>query len=96
MTQAELAEKVGCSTAHISDIECGKINMGISTFIRIMEELDLSADWVIGANTSHSSLKLNNELELQLEGCTAAELAIILETIKNLKKSLFAARRKEY
>ena len=88
MTQAELAERVGCSVAHISSIECGKINMGMTTFIGILEALNLSADWVVGANTSSYEVKLKNEFNTILDGCSPSEIEIIFATVKNLKESL--------
>lgn len=93
LTQAELAEQVGCSVAHLSSIECGKINMGITTFIGILEALDLSADWVIGANTTSYTEKLNNEFTGILDGCSASEVEILLTTVKNLKDSLITNRK---
>ena len=45
MSQAALAAKAGLSLPHISDIELGKVSMRISSFVRIVEALQVSADY---------------------------------------------------
>lgn len=95
LTQAQLAEKAECSIAHISDIECGKTNMGISTFVHILEALNISSDWVLGVNTASSLAKSKEALSELLDGCTAQEIEIIMDTVSSLKKSLIAARKEE-
>lgn len=95
LTQSQLAEIVGCSVAYMSDIECGKTNMGISTLIGIIEALDLSADWLIRANTTASNEKSKDEFTSILNDCSSSEIEIILATVKNLKESLMSARNNE-
>ena len=47
MSQAALAAKAGLSLPHISDIELGKVSMRISSFVRIVEALQVSADMLL-------------------------------------------------
>lgn len=46
LTQAQLGERVGVQTAQISKIESGR-NLTISTIIKVLKALGLSADFVI-------------------------------------------------
>lgn len=46
LTQRELGEKVGVQTAQISKVESGK-NLTISTIVRILNALGLTADFSI-------------------------------------------------
>ena len=50
MSQADLAAKANISLPHISSIELGKTKMLLSTFIRVIEALQISADSVLRAN----------------------------------------------
>ena len=50
MSQAELAVKSNISLPHISDIELGKSNMMLTSFIRITEALQVSADSLLRPN----------------------------------------------
>ena len=47
MTQADLAEEAESCISHISDIENGKVEMGLDMFSRIMHALRISADELI-------------------------------------------------
>ena len=49
LTQAELAERVGCSITYLSNIENGKIpNPGVLLFSKIADQLDLTVEELIG------------------------------------------------
>ena len=55
LSQLQLSEKVQISPSHLSDIEYGKKNLGIDIFIRLVQELEVSADWLLQTNTPHVS-----------------------------------------
>lgn len=44
LTQAQLAERIGLSTNHVSALERGKYNIKLETLVLIMNELECSAD----------------------------------------------------
>lgn len=50
LTQAELAEKVGCGTNHISYIETGSKLPSLQLLIDIVRELDTSFDYLLLEN----------------------------------------------
>ena len=49
LSQLELADKVGCSETHLSNIETGSAKMGVDIAIRIAEYFDVSTDWILRA-----------------------------------------------
>lgn len=95
ISQAVLAEMVNVSTSHISDIERGVTNCSLSIFARITEILEVSADSLLMVYAPEAMKIYSGELHRLLEDCTPAETAIILNTAKELKAALLAARDKE-
>ena len=47
LTQEQLAEKVNIGTTYLSDIECGVKFPSLSLFIKIVDALGVSADFVL-------------------------------------------------
>ena len=50
LSQEDLSFESGIAVANISDIELGKKDIRISTFIHLIEALDVSADEILGIN----------------------------------------------
>ena len=86
---------VNSSTSHISDIERGVTNCSLGIFARITEVLEVSADSLLMVYAPEAMKIYNGELNRLLEDCTPAEAAIILNTARELKAALMAARDKE-
>lgn len=61
MSQAKLAELADISISHISNIENGKAEMGISIFCKIAEGLGVSSDILLKGAISNSVI--NNKLK---------------------------------
>ena len=47
ISQIQLAEMAQISVSHMSDIETGKTNISLDVFIRIMNALQVSSDWLL-------------------------------------------------
>jgi len=47
MTQERLSEKVGIETQSLSNIECGTRFFSIDVLLKIMDVLDVSADYIL-------------------------------------------------
>ncbi len=47
MSQEDLAKKAGVSRPNLSDIENGKINMTLTTFVSICDALDVTPSFVL-------------------------------------------------
>ena len=50
LSQMQFAELINVSTPYLSDIENGKTNLSLDIFTRIVEVLQISADWLIMAD----------------------------------------------
>lgn len=88
MSQAELAAKANISLPHISSIELGKTKMLLSTFTRVIEALQVSADSILRANVPTVTSMYANEITELFEDCTPSELESLKSIIKNLKATM--------
>ena len=87
LSQEDLAYKANLATSSISDIECGKSKLYITTFIKIIEVLGVSADEILIADVPSIREKRKTEFEELLKGCNKAELESIIQVVKSLKQS---------
>ena len=89
LSQIKFAELINVSTPYLSDIENGKTNLSLEIFVRIVEALQVSADWLIMADTPQSiecsSAELNHHL---LSDCSVNESKAILKMAEDLKSIL--------
>ena len=85
MSQADLAEKAQLSLPQISDIELGKSNMMLNTFIKIAEALQISADSLLRLNIPEVNSLYNDEFAELLSDCTPTEIDSILKIVTELK-----------
>ena len=92
MSQAKLAEKANISLSHVSDIETGKSTLMLPTFIRITEALQVSADVLLRSNIPEVNNLYKSEFATELEDCTPDEIDSILKVVKEVKRSLHAAK----
>lgn len=85
MSQSALAEKSNISLPHISEIELGKCNMRLSTFTKIAEALQVSADELIRLDVPNVHGLYQTEFAALLDGCTPGEIDSIIKIVKELK-----------
>ena len=88
MSQADLAAKANISLPHISSIELGKTKMLLSTFIRVIEALQISADSVLRANVPTVTSMYASEIAELFEHCTPSELESLKSIIQNIKATM--------
>ena len=88
MSQAELAAKANISLPHISSIELGKTKMLLSTFIRVIEALQVSSDSILRANDPFVTRIYTSEMAELFDDCTPAELESLKAIVKNLKTTM--------
>jgi len=88
MSQAELADKASLSLPLISNIENGKKDMMLDTFIRIAEALQISTDYLIRAEVPDVKPIYKNEISDLLDGCTAREMESILNIVRQIKTTM--------
>ena len=88
MSQADLAAKANISLPHISSIELGKTKMLLSTFIRVIEALQISADSVLRANVPTVTSMYASEIAELFEDCTPSELESLKSIIQNINATM--------
>jgi transcriptional regulator with XRE-family HTH domain len=88
MSQADLAVKANISLPHISDIELGKTNMMLSSFIRIAEALQVSTDSLLRPDVPEVKGIYQNEFAETLEGCSPAQIDSILRVVREMKTNM--------
>ncbi len=88
ITQEMLAERVNVGTTHISHIETGNTIPSLKTFIRIVNELDGSADEILYGHLEHTPIVFREEIAKAVEDCTEKELQILSDLIPAVKQSL--------
>lgn len=88
MSQADLAAKANISLPHISSIELGKTKMLLSTFIRVIEALQISADSVLRANVPTVTSMYASEIAELFEDCTPSELESLKSIIQNITATM--------
>lgn len=94
MSQADLAAKANLSLPQISDIELGKSRMMLTSFIRITEALQVSADSLLRPDVPEVKGIYQNEFAEVLNDCTPAEIESLLKIVKELKSAMH--KKEEY
>ena len=82
MSQAELGFAAHLATSNISDIELGKTKMWLSTFVRIVEALQVSADSILRPDVPEVNGLYQKEYAQLLADCTPAEIEAIMKISK--------------
>lgn len=70
LTQHELAQKTGMCSMYISEIERGNKMPSLKSFIKIVEALGISADYVLRNELSSGGIYIYDELTKKLRGLT--------------------------
>lgn len=96
MSQAALADKANVSLSQISDIERGKTSMRLTTFIGIIEALQVSADVLLRTDIPEVNTLYKSEFAEVLADCTPSEIDSILKIVKEVKRSMHNPKQESY
>lgn len=90
ITQECLADKLGISSVHLSNIERGNTKVSLSVMVGISKALCVSLDVLLcnEIGTPYQSLILQSNIADILSDCTPKELLVIYDMIEGTKKSL--------
>ena len=90
ITQECLAEQLGVSSVHVSNIERGATKVGLSVLVDISKILRVSLDVLVcnEIGTPYQRAILDNNVSDLLNDCTPKELLVIRDVIECTKKSL--------
>ena len=95
MSQAQLAEKANVSLPHISKIENGKTTILLTTFIRLIEALQVSSDVLLRSDIPEVKFLYQNEFAELTKGCSPSELDSILKIVKEVMQTVHQAKADE-
>ena len=87
MSQQDLSEASKLSPPHISNIEQGKVNCSITSFVRVLAALDISADAILRPDTSAGNQVFQREFSDLLQDCSTVELEAILKIVRQIKST---------
>jgi transcriptional regulator with XRE-family HTH domain len=88
LTQEQLAERVGISPTHLSNIETGTTRVSLTTMIGLANALKVTADDVLCDNVVHAKVQFERDISQLLESCDAYEIRIVKEMAETLISSL--------
>ncbi len=92
MSQADLSEKAHISLSHVSEIENGKSTLLLTTFMRIVEALQTSADAILRVDIPEVKNLYQNELSDILKDCTPSEIDSLLKILNELKTQMHSVK----
>jgi len=87
-TQEQLAEKVGIGTTYISDIERGAKFPSLSLFIKIIDALGASSDYVLRGEIEAGKNSIYDELTTKLDGLTPKQRLAVANLIDTYIQNL--------
>lgn len=88
LTQDELADIVGASAQHISNIETGKVTFRLITLINIANALGVTADDLLCDNLHAARVQFEKDIHDLLDDCTNYEVQVISKMIAALKDAI--------
>ena len=94
ISQCELANIVGISNPHISNIERARTKVSLPTLIEIANALDTTLDELVCDNVNQSKHIYVQDIAEEIDKCNIGEIRIIADMIKTLVKN-FRAEKNE-
>ena len=88
LTQEQLAEKVGIGTTYISDIERGAKFPSLSLFIKIVDALGVSSDFILRGEIEAGKNCVYDDITKKLDGLTPKQRLAVAELIDTYIKTL--------
>lgn len=89
-SQETVAFDVGISVSALSKIECGKSDVKLSTFLKIIRYLNVSPNTILLAEIDDTKALYDDELHNLIKDCSHETISILIEIIKHcilLKKA---------
>lgn len=90
LTQNELAKRIKISTVHMSHIEGGSVSMSLSLFLRLCEELHVSADTLLkNAYNSADKIDIRSSVDPECQILCSKITDLIKESFEKIKTNDF-------
>lgn len=95
LSQSELAELVGVTSAYISYLENGERNMSVESFIEIVCALNISADELLVDILPNKIRSTSQEMLTLLSDCSEFEGRVLLAIMRGAKAAIRESMQKE-
>ena len=92
ISQADMADRLGISISHMSDIENGKTNYGVDILMRITENLQISADELLRTDIPSVDKVYMAEINDIFKDCSVQEKEAMLKTLNNMKEAFSSVK----
>lgn len=87
-TQEKLAEKIGISVTHMSNIENANTKLSLPVLVDIANALDCDSNVLLFGSLKNNKNSAETIVSELLSDCTTEERVVIIDTVNALKKSL--------
>ena len=89
ITQEQLAEKADISVSHLAKIETHARAMGMKTYIRLLEAMDIPIkEHFIHMGTAKKDMMLKEKIWYLVQDCDERETSLLIYSIEGIKKGL--------
>lgn len=88
LTQERLAELVGISPTHMSNIETGTTRVSLTAIVSIANALSVTVDDLLCDNVKKARVPIEKDIAGILESCDEYEIRIIADMAQALKETL--------
>ena len=85
LTQEYVATIANVNVSHISNIENNRVKISLQTLVLVCNALDVTVDFVLSKEYSHTSSVLDKEILKELRSCNIKTKEQILQIIKILQ-----------
>lgn len=85
MAQDDLANQVGISAAHMSNIETGKTRVSLTVIVNIANALAISVDDLLCDNVIKTKVQFEKDLAEIVDDCDDYEIRIIRDVADDLR-----------
>lgn len=87
-SQTDLANRIGVSNPHISNIERGKTKVSLQTLVDIANALNTTLDEIMCDNVPEAKGVYIKDIANEINTCDSEDLKIVLDVVKTLIQDL--------
>ena len=88
LTQEAIADKIGITPQHVSNIETGNASVSLTTLVAIANTLTVSVNDLLCDTVLISKAVFEKEAKELCEDCNEDEIRVLVEVLKATKQSL--------
>ena len=88
LTQEAIADKIGITPQHVSNIETGNASVSLTTLVAIANTLTVSVNDLLCDTVLSSKAVFEKEAKELFEDCNEYEIRVLVDVLKATKQSL--------